>query len=313
MTVDVIIPNFNGSKLIKKNVPYVLDAMSHYKGKLVIVDDGSSIEDRESLRNIVAQFRADSRREIDYIEHTYNKGFSSAVNTGVNNSVADYIVLLNSDVKPSRNFLDSPLEKLEKDDSLFAVGSMDESIEGEKKVLRGRGIARWVKGMLEHSRGEVDREDTFWVSGGSSIFRRKYYKRLGGMDELYNPFYWEDIDLSYRAQKAGYIILFDNLSIVEHLHSEGAIQKNIQKDRVTYTAYRNQFIFIWKNITDGKLLFSHLMHLPFHSVGALKRRDINFFKGFFLALVRLPAIIIRRHKQKSFYTRSDVDVIKNIS
>lgn len=313
MTVDIIIPNFNGSKLIKKNVPFVLDAMGSYKGKLIIVDDGSSIEDRESLRNIVAQFRNGSKREIDYIEHPHNMGFSSAVNSGVNNSVADYVVLLNSDVKPSRNFLESPLQKLEKDNSLFAVGCMDESIEGEKKILRGRGIARWVKGMLEHSRGEVDKNDTFWVSGGSAVFRRKFYMRLGGMDELYNPFYWEDIDLSYRAQKAGYTILFDNSAIVEHLHSEGAIQKNIRKERVTYTAYRNQFIFIWKNITDSQLLFSHLKYLPYHCLGALKRGDNTFFKGFFLALVRLPAIIIRRHKQKSFYTRSDVEVIKNIS
>lgn len=313
MTVDIIIPNFNGSKLIEKNVPHVLTAMSRYKGKLIIVDDGSSVEDREALRNIVAYFRNDSNREIDYIEHSHNKGFSSAVNSGVSNSDADYVVLLNSDVEPSHNFLESPLEKLERDDSLFAVGCMDVSIEGEKEILRGRGIARWVKGLLEHSRGEVDKEDTFWVSGGSSVFRRKFYKRLGGMDEIYNPFYWEDIDLSYRAQKAGLSILFDKSSIVEHLHAEGAIKKNIKKDKVTYTAYRNQFIFVWKNITDGKLLFSHFIYLPFHCLGALKRGDGNFFKGFFLALVRLPAIIIRRHKQKSFYTRSDVEVIKYIS
>ena len=312
MNVDIIIPNYNGSHLIKKNVPGVLKAFEKYNGKLIVVDDGSRQEERNALREIIDIFQKDTDI-IKYIEHEKNLGFSSAVNTGVKNSEAKYVVLLNSDVVPSLNFLQSPIERLEHDNTLFAVGCMDESVEGEKKVLRGRGLARWRKGMLEHFRGEVDREDTFWVSGGSAVFRRELYQKFGGMDEIYNPFYWEDIDLSYRAQKAGYRIVFDSASTVVHVHGEGAIKKNFKNDKVTYTAYRNQFIFIWKNITDFRLLFSHFMYLPIHILGAVKRGDINFFKGFFLALKRLPAIINRRQKQKRYYKLSDADVIKNIS
>ncbi len=312
MNVDIIIPNYNGSHLIKKNVPGVLKAFEKYNGKLIVVDDGSRQEERNALREIIDIFQKDTDI-IKYIEHEKNLGFSSAVNTGVKNSEAKYVVLLNSDVVPSLNFLQSPIERLEHDNTLFAVGCMDESVEGEKKVLRGRGLARWRKGMLEHFRGEVDREDTFWVSGGSAVFRRELYQKFGGMDEIYNPFYWEDIDLSYRAQKSGYRIVFDSASTVVHVHGEGAIKKNFKNDKVTYTAYRNQFIFIWKNITDFRLLFSHFMYLPIHILGAVKRGDINFFKGFFLALKRLPAIINRRQKQKRYYKLSDADVIKNIS
>lgn len=312
MNVDIIIPNYNGSHLIKKNVPGVLKAFEKYNGKLIVVDDGSRQEERNALREIIDIFQKDTDI-IKYIEHEKNLGFSSAVNTGVKNSEAKYVVLLNSDVVPSLNFLQSPIERLEHDNTLFAVGCMDESVEGEKKVLRGRGLARWRKGMLEHFRGEVDREDTFWVSGGSAVFRRELYQKFGGMDEIYNPFYWEDIDLSYRAQKAGYRIVFDSASTVVHVHGEGAIKKNFKNDKVTYTAYRNQFIFIWKNITDFRLFFSHFMYLPIHILGAVKRGDINFFKGFFLALKRLPAIINRRQKQKRYYKLSDADVIKNIS
>ncbi|PJE58197.1 MAG: glycosyltransferase family 2 protein, partial [Candidatus Portnoybacteria bacterium CG10_big_fil_rev_8_21_14_0_10_36_7] len=41
---------------------------------------------------------------------------------------------------------------------------------------------------------------------------------LNGFDELYSPFYWEDIDLSYRAWKTGYTVLFDPQVLVEHHH-----------------------------------------------------------------------------------------------
>lgn len=313
MDVDIIIPNYNGSHLIKKNLPGVLKALEKYDGKLIVVDDGSCPEDRDALRGIIDSFKKDTNRAIKYVEHERNQGFSSAVNTGVKNSGAKYVVLLNSDVVPSHNFLQSPLERLEHDSNLFAVGCMDESIEDGKTVLRGRGLARWRKGMIEHFRGEVDKDDTFWVSGGSSVFRRELYQKFGGMDEIYNPFYWEDIDLSYRAQKGGYIVVFDSSSTVVHIHGEGAIKKNFKNDKITYTAYRNQFIFIWKNITDFQLFLSHFLYLPLHFLGALKRGDTNFFKGFFLALVRLPAIISRRKKQKKLYKVSDLEVIKNIS
>lgn len=311
MTVDIIIPNYNGSHLIKKNIKSVLTSLDGYEGKLIIVDDGSFLADEHALYELIENMRKSSVRKIEYIKHSSNKGFSSAVNTGVKASSADFVVLLNTDVVPEENFLETPLKKLRENDRLFAVGCMDKSIENGKTILRGRGVAKWSKGLLQHERGEIDKSDTFWVSGGSSVFRREIYNSLNGMDEIYNPFYWEDIDLSFRAQKAGYEILFDSNSVVTHMHEEGSIKKNFKKDTVTFTAYRNQFIFVWKNITDNKFLLSHILFLPAHFFWALRRGDINFFKGFCLALMKLPAIINKRQKQKKYYRVSDKEIIKN--
>ncbi len=307
MRVDIIIPNYNGSHLIRENLPKVLNTLKPYKGKVIIVDDGSKPEDRVSLREVVKGY---SGSEVELIEHTVNKGFSSAVNTGVRASTADYVVLLNSDVIPNKDFLKPLLEEIEKDPLIFGIGCMDESIEGEKTTLRGRGQAKWSRGMLIHERGDVSSSDTFWISGGSSIFRRELYMKLGGMDEIYNPFYWEDIDLSYRAQKSGYKISFNSKSVVEHLHEKGAIKKNFRKNKVTTIVYRNQFTFHWKNISEQRLLISHILCLPYHALGALKRGDSEFFKGLFLALLRLSAIIKKRSIQKKNYKLLDSEIIK---
>lgn len=310
MDIDIIIPNFNGAVLFEKNLPAVLKSHTKYDGKIIIVDDGSQDTDKKKLKRIIEK---NDSKKIKLIEHPVNMGFSSAINTGVRCSSAKYVVLLNSDVVPSDIFLQSLISKIEKSPDIFGIGCMDESIEGNKIIKRGRGIGYWKNGMILHKRGEVNSEDTFWISGGSCILRREVFLKLGGMDIIYNPFYWEDIDLSYRARKAGYRIIFDNNSVVRHFHDEGSIKKGFSDNSVNKIAYRNQFIFIWKNITSRHLLVSHIFNLPVNFFGAVKRVDIPFFEGFFLAVLNLPAIIRKRNLQKSYYKVSDLSLLDKIS
>lgn len=311
MKIDVVIPNYNGANLIKKNLSDVIKSFGDYKSfSIIIVDDGSKKEDVLELRKTLDAVNMSSKIPVILIEKEVNSGFSSAVNTGVKNSNADLILLLNSDAVPYKGFLDPILERFKNDPQLFGIGCMDISIEEKNRVERGRGIGYWKKGILRHKKGEVDKEDTFWISGGSSVVRRDLYEKFGGMDEIYNPFYWEDIDLSYRARKAGYKIVFESKSKVEHRHDEGAIKKHFKKNEVTTIAYRNQFIFHWKNITDKSLMLNHFLWLPFHLLNAIIRNDKGFIKGFILALNKMPDIMKRRALQKSSYKKLDKEIIK---
>ena len=310
MTIDVVIPNYNGSSLIKKNLPQVLAQVKKYKANIIISDDRSKFDDFEELSRFIKELQ-DKGEKVILQRNEKNLGFSSSVNNGVAASKADFIVLLNTDVYPERDFLDAALADLLQDENLFGVGFMDKSIEGDKTVLRGRGLASWQKGFLLHKRGEVDKPDTFWVSGGSSIIRRQLFVKLGGLDILYDPFYWEDIDLSYRAKKSGYKLKFESKSIVEHRHEEGAIKKYYGSSNVKTIAYRNQFIFVWKNITAPSLILSHLVWLPYHVVPAFLRLDAPFILGFIYAIVRLPLIINKRYIQAKFYKKRDRDLFNN--
>lgn len=308
MKINVIIPNYNGAKLIEKNLPYVVAAISNYKNtKIIIVDDGSNKEDVESLERFLIAFR--SRDKIIFLKNEKNLGFSSNMNRGILKSDADYLVFLNSDVNPEKDFLKHAIPRLKKDNNIFGVGCMDKSVEGADVVLRGRGVAKWSRGILVHSRGEVDQDDTFWISGGSSVVSSSIVKRLGGFDTLFDPFYWEDIDLSYRARKSGYGISFEKRSVVLHRHEEGAIKKHFSKKKVMRIAYRNQFIFIWKNISDFEYLLSHFLWLPYHILTAILRGDKEFIAGLLLALLRIPVIIKHRKLAKKLFILKDSEII----
>ncbi len=308
MKIDVVIPNYNGTNLIKKNLKKVLEIFPK-DVNAIIVDDASDSGQVKELKKFINDLKS-NRVKVLYEEK--NMGFSSTANKGAFSSNADFIFFLNSDAIPESNFLQVLIKSFDKDKNLFGVGCLDKSVEKEGVVLRGRGLGSWKRGFLIHSKGEVDSSDTFWISGGSSIMRKEIFDKIGGFDTLFNPFYWEDIDLSYRAQKAGYRIGFEKEAAVIHYHEEGAIKKHFSSSEVKKIAYRNQFIFIWKNVTDPDLLLSHIGWLPYHFLKALLRLDLEFFSGFIIALLTLPAIIDKRQKQRKLFVKTDKEIINSV-
>jgi GT2 family glycosyltransferase len=313
-SLSVIIPNYNGEDLLRTNVPKVIIVLQAYADKhdttveLVIVDDGSKDASKEILQKY-EQKRRDGRVQFTIVYNPKNLGFAPTVNRGVMSASSDIVYLLNSDVLPEKGFLDAILPHFD-DDQIFAVGSMDKSIEGGKVILRGRGIGSWRRGFLIHERGEVDQTNTLWVSGGSGAFRKSLFEKLGALTELMSPFYWEDIDLSYRALKAGYQIVFEPKSIVIHEHEKGAIKNAATASKVQTVAYRNQVYFIWLNISDTKLLFSHVLWLPIHLLQAIMRRDKAFLQGFAQALLHLADIRSRRERVQRYRKLTDKEVLK---
>lgn len=312
MNISVIIPNYNGQELLKRNLPKVFNALSKYsngKAEVIVIDDYSTDKSLDVLKELEPIMKF-SYKDIAFkiIKNEINLGFSSNVNKAVKNSTGDILILLNTDVVPNSNFLE-PLLKHFQNEKLFAVGCMDKSIEGEKVVLRGRGIGEWKRGLFVHSRGEVDRNNTLWVNGGSGAFRKSIWEKLGGFNELYNPFYWEDIDLSYRALKSGYKTFFEPKSIVVHEHEKGAIKGNYSSFKIKTIAYRNQFIFIWKNITDLSMKSDHLIWLPYYVISALMRKDSAFLKGILDAFILLPKIIKYSNLEKKIFLMKDSQVL----
>jgi GT2 family glycosyltransferase len=308
MKISIVIPNYNGEKLIKKNLSKVVDCLSKSNEdyEIIVVDDGStdgSIDYLKTKEDILG---------IKLIVNQKNLGFSSTVNKGVEETSGDIIVLLNTDVVPKEGFLKPVLPHFN-DENVFAVGFLDESMEKNKKVFRGRGVGGFRKGFLVHRKGEIDKSNTLWASGGSSAFRKSVWDKLGGLNALYDPFYWEDIDLSYRALKSGYKIIFEKKSVVEHYHEEGSIKQKYSDSFIKAIAYRNQFIFVWVNITDLDFQFLHLIFLPYHFLKALIRGEGEFFVGFFRALILLPKIIQSSFRTQKLFVKTDREVLKEFS
>src|SRR5258708_6183481 len=105
MSVSIVIPNWNGRALLENNLPTIIKASKNKENKIseiIIVDDASSDDSVTYLKKNFA-------KEIKLVVHKVNRGFGASVNTGVRSAKGEFVVLLNTDIIVSDNFLQMPI------------------------------------------------------------------------------------------------------------------------------------------------------------------------------------------------------------
>ena len=292
--ISTVIPVYkktdNFLKNLNNNIEFLKDT------EVIIVNDDPQISIKHLLKNY----------NVKLIENNKNLGFGGSVNKGVKNSTNKYIFLLNSDVILNSDSYKRSFAHFKNDPNLFAVGFAQTEKNNE---IVGKNNVYWKSGFFRHKKADsLSFGKTAWAEGGSSIFSKDKFLDLGGFDDLYSPFYWEDIDLSYRAWKKGYKILFDPNVLVNH-HHESTISTYFSAKTIKRVSYRNQFIFIWKNITDPTYLLSHLLLLIPNLLFFAIKGEFEILSGFFMALFQLDNILKKRAGQKKTYLLTDKEVI----
>jgi GT2 family glycosyltransferase len=297
--ISVVIPIYKNTEQLvqnlRRNLPFFKDC------EVILVNDDPS----KSIKNELSQFK-----QIKLYENEKNLGFGQNVNKGVSYATGDYLLFLNTDVALIDNSFKNAVNHFNKDPNLFGVSfaqiERNGSIVGKNKLL-------WARGFFFHSKApDMKTGANAWAEGGTALIDKNKFLKLGGFDSLYTPFYWEDTDISYRAWKSGYNVLFDADIKMEH-HHEGTIGQYFMKRSTKVTANRNQFIFIWKNITDTSLLLTHFALLvPNIFYYIILKHELNFLEGFIQAVKRLPTILSHRKQQKKMYKLSDRVILSRL-
>ncbi len=278
--VSLVMAFYNDEKLLKKNLPKIMEVVSTNKDiilETIVVDDGSTDDG--------AKYVKDNYPQIKIIKHKFNRGVAFAFNTGVRMAKGDLILMVSTDMLPDKNILSYLLPHFN-DENVFAVSFHESGLGPEK--------ATWRDGLLQFKqRKEPDEiNNTFYVRKGEGIFRRRIWMELGGMDDkLFLPFYWEDLDLSYRAAKKGYKVLWEPRALVKHEHW-GSIGK-WPKPYVEKMEQIHMLFFIWKNIHSESMVKRHV-------AGVLMRllKDPGYFIILARAFAKIGIALRARKKEK---------------
>jgi len=141
---------------------------------------------------------------------------------------------------------------------------------------------------------------------------RKRYLELDGFDTLYQPLYYEEIDLSYRALKRGWQVVYEPKSIAYH-KVQATITRQEKRRQIGLISARNNYLFVWKNILDGQMTRQFLLYIPLFLLRDLCRLKFRFWIAFYMALKCLPQALSGRKKERSAVRFSDEEILKQIN
>lgn len=273
--VSVVIPNYNGIKYLE----HCLEALEKQRGvsfEAIIVDNCSQ---DESARKAAEKFP-----QYVYLYLDQNYGFCRAVNEGIKQAEAPFVVLLNNDTEVEQDFLRNLLDRIRQDENIFSVEArMMQYHDRERIDSAGTSYSAlgWASANGKDQKAErfLSSRSVFAACAGAAIYRKALFDEIGYFDEEHFA-YLEDIDVGYRAKIYGYRNVYEPSAVVHHVGS-GTSGSRHNEFKVKYSS-RNNVYLIYKNMP----LFQIVLNSPFLLAGFLAKTVFFTLKGFGKTYVR---------------------------
>lgn len=299
--ISIVIPNYNGVAYLKKCLPSIfrLKEFQNNINEVIIVDDASCDNSINYLKENYPQ--------VTLICNNKNLGFGKSCNNGVRAAKNESIILLNNDVIISNDAIQPLIEHL-REEEVFAISPRLYSWD-EQAFLTGVYVGSFKLGYI-HIWNEKDVSSvpklhsaapTMFAIGCAACFRKRDFLAMGGFDKIYEPYSWEDIDLSYRALKRGMRVIYEPGSFMYHkMHGTiGVFKRSIE--------IKNELLFTWKNITDPDKIFAHFLLFPLFFLYKREERSV-LIQGYLMALSKLFLTLSHRFRERKYSSCTDKEI-----
>lgn len=265
MKLSVVILNYNVRYFLELCLKSVEASLVNMDAEIIVVDNQSTDDSCEMVKTLFPK--------VNLIENKENLGFSKGNNIGVVQAKGEYVCILNPDTVVAEHTFKELLQFADLQSNLGILGCR--LIDGQGKFLpeSKRNVPKpmvAVKKMLGLSKSYyVSNLDEKSVGhspvfvGAFMLLKRKIYHDVGGFDEDYFM-YGEDVDLSYKVEKAGYTNIYKGSTTIIHYKGESTLKDEIYAKRfygamkIFYDKHlRSNFIFdmlVWFGIKLGPIL-----------------------------------------------------------
>jgi GT2 family glycosyltransferase len=211
MSMSVIIPNWNGAA----HLPGCLTALRAQ----TVRDFEVIVADNASADGSLALLKRDYA-EVRLVQLDRNYGFAGACNAGLRAASGDILVLLNNDTEAAPDWLAEIQAAFARHPEAGIVASKMLLFDRRTifhtagDVFKTNGTPG-NRGVWQEDRGQYAEGPVFSANGGSAAYRRAMLDQIGLLDEDFF-FSCEDVDLAWRAQLAGWPVIFAPRAVVYH-------------------------------------------------------------------------------------------------
>lgn len=239
---------------------------------IMIVDNYSTAKGTHKTLDALA---AD---DVTVVYNKENLGFSGGVNTGIRYALEhdfEYVALFNNDAVADKNWLRELVTAATTQKSGVTTGLL---LHRDGKTIDSTGdwCSMWglpfPRDRNQPTENASASGEVFSGSGGASLYSVAMFRDIGLFDEKFFMYY-EDTDISFRAQVYGYPVYYTNKAIA--YHKQGASSDKVSGLGVRQ-AFRNLPIFYIKNMpvsllpsTSARFLFAYILMLG----NAIRRGD----------------------------------------
>jgi len=285
--IAVVVLNWNGKSLLEKFVPALLAYTPLDIADIIVADNASTDESVSFLQS--------EYPEIRIIRLNKNYGFAEGYNRTISLLEHKYVVLLNSDVEVSPNWMENALDYLEAHPDVVVLQPKILSYEDKTSFeyagacggfldIYGYPFCRGrIFDLVEKDTNQYDDcVDVLWASGACLFVKTEEYKNAGGLDASFFA-HQEEIDFCWRLVSRGKRIVCLPSSLVYHVGGATLLMSNPHK---TYLNFRNNLLMIYKNMPDKYLKKVLLVRFFLDIIAAVRffvRREDGNLKAVFMA------------------------------
>ena len=294
--LTVVIPSYNGRSLLGECLPALQQAIDRAglaeRSEIIVVDDASTDDTVEWL--------ASQWPDARILANPTNRGFAVTANRGLTTARGSWIALLNNDVVVEPQWLSAamahwPGPRIAAVASRIMSASQPGLIEEAGDEYTSVGIP-YKAGLYGYADAIESPRICFAACGASAFFRREALEQVGFLYESLQAYY-EDVELGFRLNLAGWDCIYEGLSVCHHL---GSASYGYGSFRQKFNAARNAEIVFYTCMPTWLLI----RHLPGHILAMTMQTVFHAARGSAGAYIRgkLAAIgaartIRRRRKQ----------------
>lgn len=239
--ICIVVPNWNGKEALATCLNSLLEQTLPLT--VIVVENGSSDGSLEFIQ--------ENYSVVQILPQPKNLGFAGGVNVGIRYAIEngyEFVALFNNDAVAGQDWLAGLVRAI--DDKKVGIAtctlmSIDKShLDSTGDLLTNWGLP-FPRGRGEKPQNQYDDQpDVFGASGGASLYRASMLKEIGLFDEDFFAYY-EDVDISFRAQLAGWKVRYVPEAVA--YHQIGATSSKI-KGFTTYQTMKNLPLVVFKNM-----------------------------------------------------------------
>lgn len=274
--VSLIILNYNKPDYTLACLESVFKNTKNYPYEIILVDNGSTIESKNCFNAISGKIKIISLSE--------NRFFGEGNNIGFEACSGQYVVFMNNDITTTDNWLEPLISKLENDASIGAVGPKLVYPDGRLQEA-GADISSLGE-SIQFGKGadpfdpkyNIEKYVTY-VSAACIALRKNTFQNVLGFDLMFEPAYYEDVDLCLKIKQAGLEILYTPAStIIHHENITSREFANELKIHSVIAANKEKFLTRWSDyLSDNKMIINSLSKDDVKLEFDLKKKNILLY------------------------------------